>query len=498
MFIRRRSVDASIDPSGQLTIPMTNYQVGSWQVAISRRPRAKEDLARRYDAASRKWHHITRRYRLVSAYRRSLIASGAIAALEDVGSQAEVLDCGIGSGALSIALNSILSTPPKIHGIDLSSKMLARAAAEMRLAGLAPELRQADILTMPFADASFDAAMAAHVIEHLPDPQLALKEMVRVLKPGGMFFLCTVRRSGFGALIQMRWRTWAISELQGISWLRTCNLDDVGFQPVNLGAFAGQASTAFWARRPKEPTHFPEIDTSTKNPEDRPMRTLRKSEWAILVFVIAFSFLPTFGALFRVLELAGGPAIMSANPRATAMPVPIVLHILSSFLFLILGALQFLPSIRQRHPAAHRTFGRVVAVAGCLSAGSGLWMTYVYSFPISLQGSLLYWVRITLGLLMFGFIVWAVLAIRSSNVFQHSALMLRAYAIGQGASTQALIGIGWIILVGTEATGPLRDVQMVSAWAINLLIAEVLIWKTLAPMQRMAAHAFEKTLRVGH
>ena len=229
------------------------------------------------------------------------------------------------------------------------------------------------------------------------------------------------------------------------------------------------------------------------------MRNLRKSEWTILVFLIAYSFIPTFGALFRVLELAGGPAIMPVNPRASALPVPIVLHILSSFLFLILGALQFLPTIRQRHPVAHRTLGRAVAVAGCLSAGSGLWMTHVYSFPISLQGSLLYWVRITLGLLMIGFIVWAVLAIRSRNVFQHSALMSRAYAIGLGASTQTFIGISWMILVGTEATGPLRDVLMVSAWAINLLIAEVLIWTVLAPRHRSAARANQKTrLRVGH
>ena len=43
---------------------------------------------------------------------------------------------------------------------------------------------------------------------------------------------------------------------------------------------------------------------------------------------------------------------------------------------------------------------------------------------------------------MIGFIVWAVIAIRSRNVFQHSASMLRAYAIGQGASMQAILGIG--------------------------------------------------------
>ena len=229
------------------------------------------------------------------------------------------------------------------------------------------------------------------------------------------------------------------------------------------------------------------------------MRGLRNSDWAILVFIIAYSFIPTFGGLFRVLELAGGPAIMPANLRASAMPLPIILHILSSFLFLLLGALQFLPSIRKKHPAAHRISGRIVAVAGCLSAGSGVWMTHVYDFPTSLQGNLLYWVRITLGLLMIGFIVWAVLAIQSCNLFRHSALMLRAYAIGQGASTQTFIGIGWMVLYGTEATGQLRDVQMVSAWAINMLIAEALIWATLAQKQPSTARTLqEKPFRVGH
>ncbi|WP_366871121.1 class I SAM-dependent methyltransferase [uncultured Ruegeria sp.] len=155
--------------------------------------------------------------------------------------------------------------PPNVHGIDLSPEMLARAAVEMRQAGLMPELRQADILSMPFADASFDVVMAAHVIEHLPEPQLALREMMRVLKPGGMLFVCMVRRSCFGAFIRMRWRTWAISERQGIAWLGACHLENIGSQPVNLGPFAGQASTAFWAHRPGGPEHIPEIDAVTTN-----------------------------------------------------------------------------------------------------------------------------------------------------------------------------------------------------------------------------------------
>lgn len=211
------------------------------------------------------------------------------------------------------------------------------------------------------------------------------------------------------------------------------------------------------------------------------MKVLSKPEWAILILIIVYSFIPTFGGLFRVFEFAGGPAIAPDNPRAAAIPFPIVLHILSSFLFCLLGATQFLPSIRRKHPATHKAFGWIVVVAGCLSAGSGLWMTQFYSFPISLQGNFLYWVRIILGFAMIGCIVGSIAAIRSRNVFQHSAFILRAYAIGQGASTQTFVGIGWMIFSGTEATGPLRDAMMVSAWALNLLIAEVLVRTLLAP-----------------
>ena len=114
-------------------------------------------------------------------------------------------------------------------------------------------------------------------------------------------------------------------------------------------------------------------------------------------------------------------------------------------------------------------------MAGCVSALSGLWMTHFYVFSEALQGPALYWVRIILGTAMSVLIVRAVVAIRTSDIFQHSASMLRAYAIGQGASTQAVVGITWIITVGSEAMGPLRDGLMIFAWSLNLLVAEVLI-----------------------
>ncbi len=219
------------------------------------------------------------------------------------------------------------------------------------------------------------------------------------------------------------------------------------------------------------------------------MTPLSRSEWALLAFILIYSLVPTVGGLIRVLELAGGPAIAPPNPRALADPLPITVHILTSLVFCLAGALQFLPSFRRHNPATHRINGRVVAIAGCMSAATGLWMTHVYTFPADLQGSLLYWVRMVLGSSMILLIVWAMIAIRSRDRFRHTASMLRAYAIGQGASTQTVMGIAWIVFAGSEAGGSMRDVIMVSAWILNLAVAEVLIGRLQRPGMRRAGSA---------
>jgi hypothetical protein len=193
-----------------------------------------------------------------------------------------------------------------------------------------------------------------------------------------------------------------------------------------------------------------------------------------------FSSIPAIGGLIRILELVGGPVIAPENSRASSHPFPIMLHILASFLFCIVGAVQFMPSIRRFYPKTHRIIGRIVVVAGGIAAASGLWMTHFFDFPEDLQGSLLYWVRMVLGTMMIGFIAWAIIAIKSRNIFQHSASMLRAYAIGQGASTQSILGISWHIFFKSEAIGPAREGLMVFAWFLNLLLAEILIRRFLS------------------
>lgn len=210
------------------------------------------------------------------------------------------------------------------------------------------------------------------------------------------------------------------------------------------------------------------------------MHMINRREWAFLALVFLYSFIPAIVGLVRLPELFGAPAVIPPNPRAVIDPLPITLHILGSSVFCLVGAVQFLPSLRRHRPALHRTLGRIMAAAGCVSALTGLWMTVAYAFPDALQGPLLYGARVTLGLAMVALIAWAIIAIRSRDVAAHRAAMLRAYAIGQGASTQTALFLVTMGLFDTEPLGFSRDVLMVGAWAINLAIAELLIRRAFA------------------
>ncbi|MDD9718637.1 DUF2306 domain-containing protein [Dinoroseobacter sp. PD6] len=217
------------------------------------------------------------------------------------------------------------------------------------------------------------------------------------------------------------------------------------------------------------------------------MHHIRRREWAFLALIVLYSFIPSVFGLLRIPELLGGPMIIPPNPRAVIDPLPIALHILGSSIFCLVGALQFLPSLRRHRPALHRTLGRIVAAAGCVSALTGLWMTVSYAFPDALQGPLLYWARVTLSLAMVAFIVWAVVAIRARETAAHRAAMLRAYAIGQGASTQTALLLIGMIFMKTEPLGLNRDLLMVGAWAINLAVAELFIRRVFATRRQPAA-----------
>jgi len=102
-----------------------------------------------------------------------------------IGGSGRVLDFGCGTGALA---RGLARRGWRVSGTDASDAMLSQARQ------LAPDLELVPLPLggpLPFADRSFDAVVASSVFEYLADPNATLREIARVLAPGGVL-LCTV------------------------------------------------------------------------------------------------------------------------------------------------------------------------------------------------------------------------------------------------------------------------------------------------------------------
>jgi len=97
-----------------------------------------------------------------------------------------LIDCGCGQGSVTVDFAEIV-TPGEAVGFDLRETDLESARARAAERGVTNVVFQnASIYEIPFPDASFDVAFAHQVLHHLGDPLAALKEMRRILKPGGV------------------------------------------------------------------------------------------------------------------------------------------------------------------------------------------------------------------------------------------------------------------------------------------------------------------------
>ncbi len=202
----------------------------------------------------------------------------------------------------------------------------------------------------------------------------------------------------------------------------------------------------------------------------------QRADWLVPAGLILLSVVPAVAGAARLASLATGARITAENARFVAMPLPVVLHVLSVIPFSILGALQFSPALRRRRRAWHRIAGRFLVVFGLVTALSGLWMTQFYPWPAG-DGEAVYLLRLLFGSAMAFSIVRAVDAIRRRDFSSHGNWMMRAYAIGLGAGTQVLTHLPYFILVGKPGEFP-RAVMMGAGWVINSVVAEWVIRRT--------------------
>ena len=206
-----------------------------------------------------------------------------------------------------------------------------------------------------------------------------------------------------------------------------------------------------------------------------------RSGWPVPVALVALSAIPLVMGSLRLVQLAGGPELIAADDRFATFPLPVVLHVLGSATYVLLGALQFMPRFRRRHRTWHRRAGRVLVVAGLLVAASALWMTLLYQ-PKPGTGDLLYVLRLVFGSAMIACLILGFTAIRRRRIAAHRAWMIRAYAIGLAAGTQAFTeGIGQALLGAGELQG---DLAKAAGWVLNLVVAEWVIARQITLNRR--------------
>jgi hypothetical protein len=219
------------------------------------------------------------------------------------------------------------------------------------------------------------------------------------------------------------------------------------------------------------------------------MSKLVKRDFRVPVLLLALSAIPMLGGIARLVSLSSQGTAEDA--RFHAAPIPVVLHFVGAALYALLGAFQFSSGFRRRWPGWHRRAGKILVLCGLSTALTGIWMANLYRIPHSLQGPILYAARMTVGAAMAAAIIVAWSSIRRREFARHEAWMIRAYALGQGAGTQALL-LGACIVLSGEVVGLTRDLLMSLAWAINILVAEWIIRRRAnAPRQAVSQLGYE-------
>jgi len=235
-------------------IPVLRRTWGSWRFSLEREPLRADELTARYDTAAATWKRRLHQLNVPQAYARlmrGLLTEGPLRTLPD---GAWVLDAGTGTGALSLALDAQHRAHGRGHqlmfsAMDRSPAMLKEARAAFDAARIDVAVRRADIHRLPFDDGVFDFVMAGHVIEHLPAPEDAVRELVRVLRPGAPLLLLTTRRSFLGALIQLQWRVHRFGAPDLRTLLEATGLEDIRFAPLPGAPLSHHLSLVCTARK---------------------------------------------------------------------------------------------------------------------------------------------------------------------------------------------------------------------------------------------------------
>jgi ubiquinone/menaquinone biosynthesis C-methylase UbiE len=202
-------------------------------------------LTTSYDAAAPHWGRRLARLGFPAAYRA--IMTEALARLPPPPGPLSALDLGAGDGAFAEALLDRLGPRLTLTLLDRSPAMLL--AAEARLGAGRARLVAGDLDCDAMSTEGYDIVTAAHLLEHLPDPDAALLRMARLLKPGGLLILAVSRPHWCSRLVWLTWRHRRFRQGEMLAALHRAGFKDPQSWPPPAGP-PRRLSLAYVAQRP--------------------------------------------------------------------------------------------------------------------------------------------------------------------------------------------------------------------------------------------------------
>ena len=188
----------------------------------------------------------------------------------------------------------------------------------------------------------------------------------------------------------------------------------------------------------------------------------------VVLALAFFTFIPVMMAAVRVVQIPLG-ALPEDSLRLASVPVAFFLHALAGVLFGVLGPLQFVRALRRRYGTLHRLSGRAFVLAGVGLALSALALLLQVE---SMATGLLDAARAVSGLALIAVLVLGVAAARAHDMLQHRAWMIRAYAIGMGSGTVALVLFPVYLVTGEPPAGLTADIAVVGMWLLTIAAGE--------------------------
>ncbi len=180
-----------------------------------------------FDQVSTQWDTLRRGF--YSEEVRDAVLAAALISPTDT-----VLDVGAGTGFLTEGAAKLAR---KVIALDLSQSMTDEALSKLR--GKNVEFRIGDVEQIPLADSSVDSVIGNMILHHCPRPKVAVKEMARVLVPGGRLVLSDLQEHNYESLRKEHADLWLGFKMERVKNI----LNEAGLKNSKVEALSSCCST---------------------------------------------------------------------------------------------------------------------------------------------------------------------------------------------------------------------------------------------------------------